>query len=258
MRRGQKITIYYTATKNQYMNIDSVVLDDIDYENVTAVDEDVKSLVATSDIDRSLYAAIDLYDYRLSINSSENGAIRNYKSTVAFFMQAGNQFYFESLDGSTSVCFEANKRFLPMRRGQKVTIYYIATKNEYMDIDSVLLADIDYENLTAVGDDVKSQVDIGDIDLSLYTEVDLYDYILSIKNVDYGAVRSYKSFVMFFMQSGNQFYFESLDGSTSVCFEANKRFPSLRRGQKIIVYYTATKNKYMDIDSVVIDDIQLE
>jgi ribosomal protein L11 len=31
MTRKQKVTIYYTATKSAYADVDSVVLDDIDY-----------------------------------------------------------------------------------------------------------------------------------------------------------------------------------------------------------------------------------
>jgi hypothetical protein len=57
------------------------------------------------------------------------------------------------------------------------------------------------------------------------------------------------------MQSGSNYYFKSLDGNTTLLMEVTKRFAAMTRNQKVTVYYTATKNAYMDIDSVVLDDI---
>ena len=54
------------------------------------------------------------------------------------------KFKLNSLDGSTSLSLEAGKRFTAMNRNQKVTIYYTATKNQYMDSDSLALDDIAY------------------------------------------------------------------------------------------------------------------
>jgi len=80
------------------------------------------SLIAES-LDRSQYSVIDPYDYKLSIDKVENGAIRNYISPVIFSMQSGTNFYFKSLDGSTSLTLKANQRFKPMNSNQQVTIY---------------------------------------------------------------------------------------------------------------------------------------
>jgi hypothetical protein len=207
------------------------------------------------DIDRSKYEAIDPFDYDLSIKQVKNGDVRQYKSTVQFSMQSGSTYYFKSLDGNTTMHMEVTKRFSPMTRSQKVTIYYTATKNAYMDIDSVVLDDIDYENITEVKPNSGSSVSAANIDRSKYTEIDPFDYDLSIKQVKNGDVRQYKSTVQFSMQSGSTYYFKSLDGNTTMHMEVTKRFSPMTRNQKVTIYYTATKNAYMDIDSVVLDDI---
>jgi hypothetical protein len=95
-------------------------------------------------IDRSKYQSIDPFDYELSIKQVKNGAVRQYKSTVQFSMQSGSSYYFRSLDGNTTMYMDVTKWFSPMTRNQKVTIYYTATKNAYMDIDSIVLDDIEY------------------------------------------------------------------------------------------------------------------
>jgi hypothetical protein len=100
--------------------------------------------IFAQNIDRSKYQSIDPFDYELSIKQVKNGAVRQYKSTVLFSLQSGSTYYFKSLDGNTSISMDVTKRFASMTRNQKVTIYYTATKNAYMDIDSVVLDDIDY------------------------------------------------------------------------------------------------------------------
>jgi hypothetical protein len=212
--------------------------------------------IFAQNIDRSKYQAIDPFDYELSIKQVKNGAVRQYKSTVQFSMQSGSTYYFKSLDGNTTLSMEVTKRFNSMPRNQKVTIYYTATKNAYMDIDSIILDDIDYENTTEVKPNSGSSVSAANIDRSKYTEIDPFDYELSIKQVKNGAVRQYKSTVQFSMQSGSTYYFKSLDGNTTLSMEVTRRFNSMTRNQKVTIYYTATKNAYMDIDSVVLDDIE--
>ncbi|MDR2446075.1 MAG: hypothetical protein LBD58_02090 [Treponema sp.] len=100
--------------------------------------------IFAQNIDRSNYQAIDPFDYELSIKQVKNGAVRQYKSAVQFSMQSGTTYYFESLDGNTTMSMEVTRRFSPMTRNQKVAIYYTATKNAYMDMDSVVLDDIEY------------------------------------------------------------------------------------------------------------------
>ena len=95
-------------------------------------------------IDRSIYTDIDPYDYALSIRQVTNGAVRQYKSTVTFSMQSGTTYYFYSLDGNTMLSLETSRRFNTMTRNQRVTIYYTATKNQYVNVDSLALDDIDY------------------------------------------------------------------------------------------------------------------
>jgi hypothetical protein len=210
--------------------------------------------IFAQNIDRSKYQSIDPFDYELSIKQVRNGAVRQYKSTVLFSFQSGTTYYFKSLDDNTTMPMEVTKRFASMDRNQKVTIYYTATKNAYMDIDSIVLDDIDYENTTEVKNS-GSSISTTKVDRSKYTEIDPFDYELSIKRVKNGAVRQYKSTVMFSFQSGTTYYFKSLDDNTTMPMEVTKRFASMTRNQKVTIYYTATKNAYMDIDSIVLDDI---
>jgi cell wall-associated NlpC family hydrolase len=96
------------------------------------------------------------------------------------------------------------------------------------------------------------------IDRSKYKPIDPVDYELSVKQVKSGTVRQYKSTVLFSLQSGSTCYFKSLDGNTSISMDVAKRFASMTRNQKVTVYYTAAKNIYTDIDSLVLDDIEYE
>jgi len=147
MTRNQRVTIFYTATKNQYADVDSLALDDIDYENTTAGPSTKpanNSSQTSVVIDRTTYQEIDPFDYKLSIKQVRNGTVRQYKSTVTFSMQSGTSYYFYSLDGNTMLSLEASRRFNTMTRNQRVTIYYTATKNQYADVDSLALDDIDY------------------------------------------------------------------------------------------------------------------
>jgi hypothetical protein len=141
MDYGQKVTIYYTATKNY---ADKLILDDIDYDNTTA---DVGSTQNNNEtgpavsVDKTKYVAIDPFDYELQSKQMANGSIRKYKSIVTFLTQSGTTYMFKSLDGGTSLWVEATRRYNPMTYGQKVTIYYTATKNY---ADKLVLDDIDY------------------------------------------------------------------------------------------------------------------
>jgi hypothetical protein len=207
-------------------------------------------------IDRSKYLAIDPFDFKLTVKQVKNGAVRQYKSTVQFSMQSGTDYYFRSLDGGTTLSMEVAKRFNPMKAGQKVTIYYTATKNAYMDVDSVILDDIDYENTTEVKPNSVNNTSVPQVDRSKYLAIDPFDFKLTVKQVKNGAVRQYKSIVQFSMQSGTDYYFRSLDGGTTLSMEVTKRFNPMKVGQKVTIYYTVTKNAYMDVDSVILDDIE--
>jgi hypothetical protein len=97
--------------------------------------------IFSQSIDRSKYTAIDPFDYELQSKQVANGNVRKYKSTVTFITQSGTTFMFNSLDDGTSLWLEATRRYNQMSYGQKVTIYYTATKNYS---DKLVLDDIDY------------------------------------------------------------------------------------------------------------------
>ena len=95
-------------------------------------------------VNRDAYYPIDPYDYKLSIESAKPGSVRYYKSTVLFLMQMGTSFSFQSLDELTPIAMDAKKRFKEMHYGQKVTIYYTATRNQYVASDTLVLDHIEY------------------------------------------------------------------------------------------------------------------
>jgi sporulation protein YlmC with PRC-barrel domain len=137
---NQKVTIYYTALKKVK---DELILDDIDYDNTTEEGIGlVKSRVSPStDIDRSSYKEIDLFDYKNEAETARQGEARKYKSPALFSSQSGTNYAFVSStdEGKTLVILKTNKRYPSLNENQGVVIYYTAVKGI---VDSLTLDDI--------------------------------------------------------------------------------------------------------------------
>jgi hypothetical protein len=206
-------------------------------------------------IDKSQYTAIDPFDYKLNEKKAEDGAVRKFKSVVQYSSQTDKWFIFDSLDRATQLTLTvANKRTTPPEPNQITTIYYTATKKK---LDTLVLDEMDYSNTTEEGIGlVKSIHASPGIDRTAYTEIEPFDYKIEVENTKQGDKRKYKSTVLFSAQNGITFYFVSDDSDeegTLLTMRAKQRFPSLTMGQKVTVYYTATKGI---VDSLSLDDIE--
>jgi hypothetical protein len=206
-------------------------------------------------IDRSQYTAIDPFDYKLNEKKAEEGAVRKFKSVVQYSSQTDKWFIFDSLDRATQLNLAiANRRTTPPEADQIVTIYYTATKKR---LDTLVLDEIDYDNITEEGIDmVKSTPVPPEIDRASYTEIEPFDYKIEAANAEQGDTRKYKSTMLFSAQNGITFYFvseETDEEGTLLTLRADRRFPPLTMGQKVTVYYTAAKGI---VDLLALDDIE--
>ncbi|MDR0290997.1 MAG: hypothetical protein LBI06_08695 [Treponema sp.] len=202
-------------------------------------------------IDRSQYRAIDPFDYKLDEKDAARGAVRKFKSVVQFVSQSGSVFTFQSLDRGTTLNLTVTRFFTPPLSGQRVTIYFTATKRI---IDALILDDIDYGYATEEGIGlVKSVPTPPGINRASYKEIDPFDYRSEAELASRGDVRRYKSSVMFSDQNGITYYFLSDGEGTMLSMKANQRFPPLSADQRVTVYYTATKGV---VDSLTLDDIE--
>jgi hypothetical protein len=209
-------------------------------------------------IDKSQYAAIDPFDYKLNERQAEDGAVRKFKSVVQYRFQTDKVLTFYSLDRGTSLNVTVNdQRITPPQPNQTATIYYTATKKR---LDTLVLDEIDYNNTTEQGIGlVKSTPVPPTIDRTSYREIEPFDYKMEAENADQGEVRKHKSTVLFSTQDGIIFYFVSQEADededgTLLTMRASQRFPPLTMGQEVTVYYTAKKGI---VDLLSLDDIEL-
>ena len=206
-------------------------------------------------VDRSLYTAIDPFDYKLNEKKAEDGSVRKFASVVQFWFKTDKGFTFYSLDRATTLDLTVtNKRTPTPSEDQIATIYYTATKKK---LDTLVLDEIDFGNTTEAGIGlVKSTPVSPGIDPTGYTEIEPFDYKIDAENAEQGDVRKYKSTMLFSAQNGITFYFvseESDEEGTLLTIRANRRFPPLTMGQKVTVYYTAKKGI---VDVLSLDDIE--
>jgi len=206
-------------------------------------------------VDRSLYTAIDPFDYKLNEKKADDGSVRKFKSVVQFWFQTDKGFTFYSLDRATTLDLAVtNKRTPSPKPDQIATIYYTATKKR---LDTLVLDEIDFTNTTEEGIGLEKSTPVPpEVDRASYTEIEPFDYKIEAENTRQNDKRKYKSTMLFSAQNGITFYFvseETDEEGTLLTMRANRRFPPLTMGQKVTVYYTATKGI---VDSLALDDIQ--
>jgi hypothetical protein len=204
-------------------------------------------------VDKAGYKAVDPFDYKLDEKKAARGAVRKFKSVVQYTSQSGTVLSFASLDEGTSLHVAMTRNFSVPAQGQKVTIYYTATKRI---IDSLVLDEIDVANTTEEGISlVKSRVPAStNINKSGYKEIEVFDYKMEAENAPRNDVRKYKSKVLFSSQDGIAYYFVSPVEKTLISMKAEQRIPPLAANQSVTVYYTATKGI---VDTLSLDAIEL-
>jgi len=207
------------------------------------------------EVDKSQYTAIDPFEYKLNERKAEEGAVRKFKSVVQYWFQNDKGVTFYSLDHATTLDLATTgRKFGPFETNQIVTIYYTATKNR---LDTLVLDEVDYDITTEeeLGL-VKSTPLPPEIDRASYIEIEPFDYKMEATNAEQGDTRKYKSTMLFSAQSGITFHFvseETDEEGTLLTLRADRRFPPLDMGQKVTIYYTATKGI---VDSLSLDDIE--
>jgi tetratricopeptide (TPR) repeat protein len=101
----------------------------------------------------------------------------------------------------------------------------------------------------------------GQIIRKKYAEITLFDYILWNQNqLNYFQEKKYKSVVIFIQQIGTTLEFMDLDEKTRLFFDINQQWPEMRRGQKVIIYFTGKANgysmPYLSLGDRIINDIE--
>lgn len=202
-------------------------------------------------IDKDQYTAIDPFDYKLDEKNAPSGAVRKFKSVVKFGYRNENVLTFFSLDEQSTLEVTVAGKVNNPNPAQLVTIYYTASKKI---LDTLVLDEIDYGNTTEAGINLEKSVPhASGINKADYREIDPFDYKIEAEGAQWDEVRHYASSVLFSAQHGLTFYFLSQTGGTMLSMRASQRFPVLSEGQKVTVYYTATKKV---VDSLSLDDIE--
>jgi hypothetical protein len=94
------------------------------------------------------------------------------------------------------------------------------------------------------------------IDRSQYDETALFDVKLWEREGTTMATKKYKATVLFVTQgSSANLYITDLDGESQTSFRVDRRWPTMTRGQRVTIYFTARKS-YGSGDTPALDDIQ--
>jgi len=219
-------------------------------------------------IDKAKYTAIDPFDYRLDEDKVRMGAVRKYKSVVEFISvvnQVGNPSYylFSSLDKHTLLPLPPRSGMKPPSPGQTVTIYYTVSKGRTGEDVRVLDAYEDNRNKDEKGlGVVKSAIlpstpNLKKSDYETITADDYRDDAFFTQEGD--DDRKFKSNLLFMSQDGILFKFarpgNPAEELATISMRVKRRFPPLTPGQRMTVYFTATKEDRKD--NLVLDDIEV-
>jgi hypothetical protein len=219
-------------------------------------------------VDKTRYTAIDPYDYRLEEDYALRGTMnKRYKSVVEFVSERkenNTTFYeFMSLDKRTPLTLFPNptSRLTPPSPGQAVTVYYTMNKRGNT-ATTVLDAFEDNRNKDEKGLGVEKTPILPStpgINKRVYVEISTDDYRDDALYTQEGDDdRQFKTPLQFVSQEGIIFKFSSIEkpGETPayLFMKAARRYPVFTAGQRMMVYFTASK-EYKDF--LILDDIEL-
>ena len=220
--------------------------------------------VFSQTVDKAQYKAIDPFDYKLDEDRARRGAVRKFKSVVEFVSESrsGNTtFYlFTSLDKNVSLTLDPKPGMKPPSPGQTVTVYYTATKRGTEDTREL---DLFEENRNgdekAIGVERSPVLASSNIRKSDYEVIDANDYRDDALFTQEGDEdRKYQSNLQFVSQNGILFKFSSPDNPAEepafLSMKVRRRYPPFTTGQKMNVFFTASK-EYKDF--LILDDIEL-
>lgn len=208
--------------------------------------------VQSQTIDKGQYTSIDPFDYRLNEEKAASGEVRKFRSVVRFGGQNGQTLTFNSLEEDTVLELKAGRGQLTLPSINNVaTIYFTATKR---GVDALVLDFVDTSNTTEAGIGVvKSNVATTKVKDSDYTEIAVFDYRIEAELAQMNEVRKYRSTVIFANQNGITYSFLCPEDNSPLSFRVSKRYPLLVQGQRVVVYFTATKGI---VDTLTLDHIE--
>jgi hypothetical protein len=216
-------------------------------------------------IDKAQYKAIDPFDYKLEEDRpTRTRVINKYKSVVDFVSEIKENstisYEFISLDKRTPLRLIPNpeSKLKPPSPGQTVTIYY--TMNKLRTVSVALDAYEENRNKDEKGLGVeKSSISSSNIRKSEYELITPDDYSDDALFTQEGDDdRKFYATLQFVSQEGILFQFsspENVGGKPALLFmKVGRRYPAFTAGQKMIVYFTATKEAkdYLRLDDIVV------
>jgi len=216
-------------------------------------------------VDKSQYKAIDPFDYKLDEDKARRGAVRKFKSVVEFISEnkSGNStfFLFSSLDKNVSIALDPKPGIKPPSPGQTVTVYYTVTKRGAEDTRELdAFEDNKNRDEKAIGVEkspvLSSSPNVKKSDYEEITPDEYRDNALYTQEGD--EDRKFKSTLQFVSQEGILFKFSRPEDSAEklafLPMKVRRRYPAFTAGQKMNVYFTASK-EYKDF--LILDDIEL-
>jgi hypothetical protein len=217
-------------------------------------------------IDKARYKAIDPFDYKLEEDKAPRGTEAKYKSVVEFVSEIKENntvFYdFISLDKYTPLRLfpNPNSKLKPPSPSQTVTVYFTMNKRG----QAIVMLDEfeDNRNKDEKGIGVEKTAILQStpgIDKRTYKEITTDDYRDDALFTQEGEDnRKFFTNLQFVSQEGILYKFSSPQkaGETPVFLfmKARRRYPVFTVGQKMVVYFTATKEAkdYLRIDDIVL------
>jgi len=217
-------------------------------------------------VNKAEYKAIDPFDYKLDEDKARRGAERKFKSVVEFVSEKkeNNTVFYEfiSLDKRTPLRLIPNpdSNLKPPSPGQTVTVYYSVRK--LSEDQRVLDLFEDNRNKDEKGLGVEkspipsSSPNVRKSDYELITPDDYKDDALYTQEGD--DDRKFFATLQFVSQEGILFLFSSpVNNAEKPAFlkmKVGRRYPVFTAGQKMVVYFTATKEAkdYLKLDDIVV------
>jgi hypothetical protein len=216
-------------------------------------------------VDKAQYKAIDPFDYKLEEDKARRGAERKFKSVVEFVSEnkSGNTtFYlFTSLDKHIPLPLEPKPGMRPPSPGQAVTVYYTVNKRGTEDMRTLdAFEDNKNKDEKEIGVE-KSPIPASSpgVRKTEYERISADDYRDDALFTQEGDEdRKYYADLQFVSQNGILFKFSSpentLEEPAFLSMKVTRRYPQYTVGQKMKVYFTASKD-YKDF--LRLDDIEL-
>ena len=218
-------------------------------------------------IDKAQYKAIDPFDYKLEEDKPTRTRITNkYKSVVEFVSEIKENntisYEFISLDKRTPLRLLPNpdSKLKPPSPGQVVTVYY--TMNKLRTVTVVLDAFEDNRNKDEKGLGVeKSTIPQSSpgVDKLTYKQISPDEYtddaFFTMEDED---DRKFFATLQFVAQEGILFQFTNPENTGEkpvfLFMKVGRRYPAFMVGQKLVVYFTATKEAkdYLRLDDIVV------